>query len=80
MLIEPDELEDWWEKHWKDMPEFSSEDQSPHRSIIVHFTNKEDVEDFAKLMDQKISNKTQFIWYPGQEKLKLREMGWFDES
>lgn len=80
MLIEPDELEDWWEKHWKDMPEFSQEDQSPVQSILVHFYTKEDVQDFAKLVQQRITTRTRFIRFPNSENAKLREMGWFDES
>lgn len=80
MLIEPDELEDWWEKHWKDMPEFSQEDLTPVQSIIVHFYTKEDAQDFAELVGSRITSKTKFIRFPNSENAKLREMGWFDES
>jgi len=78
-MFDIEDLE-WWKEYWKDMPEFTSEELKPYQSIIVHFSTKEDVKEFSKLMDQRITNKTNYIWYPEQKKLKLREMGWFDES
>ena len=68
MLIDPNELEDWWEKHWKDMPEFSQEDLTPVQSIIVHFYTKEDAQDFAELVGSRITSKTKFK----KNKLKLK--------
>lgn len=53
-----------WRKHWKDMPEFHQEDLTSHRKIIIHFRNDEDVEEFAKLIDQKITPKQKSTWYP----------------
>lgn len=57
-----------WEKEWQNMPEFVQENQSSYKSIIVHFENKKDMNEFAKLMNQKINFKTKFIWYPKMEK------------
>lgn len=49
---------------WIGMPEFRSEDQTSHRKIIVHFRNDEDVEKFAKLIEQKITKKQPSLWFP----------------
>lgn len=73
-------VEKSWEKHWKGMPEFSQEDLEPYRSIKIHFYTKEDVEEFSELIQQRILDRTKFLWYPTTEKAKLRELGWFDES
>jgi len=53
-----------WQKEWKDMPEFHQEDLTSHRKIVVHFRNDQDVEDFAKLMNQKITPKQKSLWHP----------------
>ena len=49
---------------WKGMPEFHQEDLTPMHSINVRFKNAEDMENFAKLVDQKINLKTKTIWFP----------------
>lgn len=49
---------------WKDMPEFVQEDLTPFHAINVRFRNAEDMEEFAKLVDQKITKKTKTIWVP----------------
>jgi len=48
---------------WDGMPEFKQEDLMG-RSIIVHFKNNEDILAFAKLVEQNITGKTKYIWYP----------------
>ena len=58
---------DWWREHWKDMPEFVNEDQTSFKQVIVHFATREDMEAFAALVEQTITEKTQSIWYPEAE-------------
>ena len=53
-----------WEDEWQGMPEFIQEDQSPFKTIFVHFENREDMLLFAELVDQRLTTKTQSIWYP----------------
>ena len=53
-----------WEEEWQDMPEFVQENKLPFRTIYVHFKNEKDVEAFSKLIGQKISQRTKFVWYP----------------
>ena len=52
---------------WVDMPEFINDDLTSKRKIIVHFENDTDVNKFANLVKQKITDRTKFIWYPFKE-------------
>tara|TARA_R100000654_G_scaffold74349_2_gene108524 strand:- start:186 stop:455 length:270 start_codon:yes stop_codon:yes gene_type:complete len=54
----------YWSKHWKNMPEFKNEDKEPFQSIKVHFATKEDREQFSKLIDQPITDKTIYVHLP----------------
>lgn len=49
---------------WVGMPEFEQEDLSPYRTIHVHFQNEEDIQGFAQLVEQSITEKTRMLWYP----------------
>ena len=55
------------EKEWDDMPEFSQEDQTAFRRLIINFANEAAVNDFARLIDQHITDKTRSIWHPAAE-------------
>lgn len=52
---------------WQGMPEFEQEDLTPIKTLKVHFAAQEDIIAFAKLVKQKITDKTKFIWYPEAE-------------
>lgn len=60
-------------KEWRGMPEFEM-DNLIGRTIIVHFKEEKDVQKFAKLVGQKITNKTKYIWFPYQEKESLKNL------
>ena len=49
------------------MPEFVQEDLQPIQQIIISFATREDVEEFAELIEQKLTSKTKSIWYPKAE-------------
>lgn len=49
---------------WKGMPEFIQEKQKEYAKIIVRFDNEEDLQEFANLIGQKLTNKTKSIWHP----------------
>ena len=55
------------EKEWTGMPEFDQKDKTAFRSLLVHFKNQEDVDDFQKLIKQKLTDKTKSIWHPKLE-------------
>lgn len=52
---------------WQGMPEFDQQDKMGVRDIIVHFKTHGDVEEFARLLNQKISPKAKYIWFPEAE-------------
>ncbi len=92
--FEIDDLKDWGFKPyelgiagaadvnemWEGMPEFGSEDMGPVRTIKVNFATQGDVEIFAELLGQKITDKTRSIWYPEVERLDLTSEAYRDES
>jgi hypothetical protein len=49
---------------WKDMPEFVQDKQEPFAKIIVRFDSQEDLDEFSKLIGQKLTPKTKSIWHP----------------
>jgi len=74
-FYEPD-----WKKEWKDMPEFVQEDQTSGKSIIVHFKNRKDMDEFAELIDQNLTAKTKSIWYPKVKNEDLINLQYVDED
>lgn len=68
------------QKEWVGMPEFISEDRKPIQKIIVNFESREDVERFAQLTGQRLTTKTDSMWFPPKpfDKVKLRR--YVDES
>lgn len=59
---------------WKDMPEFEQENQKSFRRIIVHFASEQDVQEFSKVVYQKITDKTKYIWFPQQHIEDMTEL------
>lgn len=53
-----------WQEHWRGMPEFVQEKQKPYSQIVFRFVSEEDLQEFAKLIGQKLTNKTKSAWYP----------------
>ena len=51
---------------WEGMPDYQHGDETGVRDIIVHFASDADVQEFARVVGQKISDKTKFIWFPPQ--------------
>ena len=55
---------EWWEEEWQGMPEFVQENQTAFKSLIVNFADRQDMDNFTKLIGQRITINTQSIWYP----------------
>ena len=53
---------------WAGMPEYESEDISEIQSVKVNFLTQADIDDFAELVNQRITEKTRYIWFPRVEK------------
>ncbi len=60
------------EDEWVGMPEFNQE-EIEHFKLIVHFPNDDAVNKFSELVEQKITEKTKFIWFPKQEDVRQRD-------
>ena len=71
--------DDNWEKHWRGMPEFEQDDNSPWKTLKVHFKSEEDYKEFSKLIGQSLSNKTKSTWHPKQDITKNALFRWVEE-
>jgi hypothetical protein len=56
------------ENEWRGMPEFVQEKKEAYSKIIVRFDNEKDLQEFAKMIGQKLTNKTKSIWHPKLER------------
>ena len=61
-------------EEWLDMPEFSNDKDPHYQTIYLHFENEDDVNNFAELIDQNITDKTKSLWYPAKEKRLLKDL------
>lgn len=68
-----------WEKEWVGMPEFVQEDLLPKFSVKVNFETEADMYAFAKLVNQKITFKTQSIWFPKADIATAADKLWVDQ-
>lgn len=66
--------------HWKDMPEFVSENKQPVKTIIVGFANKEDMLRFSKIIGQEVTAKTRSIWFPKVENVPMFDKRYADKK
>ena len=69
-----------WKKHWVGMPEYTQEDNPTYKTIYVHFRNKDDYEEFAKLIEQHLTEKTKSIWHPKLDRTENALMRWIEED
>ena len=68
------------EHEWSGMPEFNNDDLSPKRQIILSFKTDEDVQLFAKLINQELTTKTKSVWFPKVNDLVQKDKAYSDES
>jgi hypothetical protein len=57
------DLQPSWIDEWQGMPEFIQEDQSPFKSITIHFRNQKDFDDFFSLINQTPTKRKSY-WFP----------------
>jgi hypothetical protein len=74
-LVEGDRVEDVW----KGMPEFENESIT-FRTILVHFEDQESIDNFAKHLNQTITSKTKFLWFPYKPETPFSECSVVDEK
>ena len=74
---------EWWEEHWRGMPEFNQPDVSPRHTIEVQFKTRADAESFSRLIGQTITptdKRTRSVWYPEAEIGRIAGRAWVDYS
>lgn len=65
------DVQEDWRNEWQGMPSFEKSEQRPHRSLIVHFANADDVIKFATLVGCKVTGETRYLWWP---EIKLKRV------
>ena len=56
-----------WELHWRGMPEFVQEALDPYRTVYIHFACKAHIQEFARLIGQRLTADTRSVWFPEAE-------------
>jgi hypothetical protein len=69
-----------WQEHWKGMPDFEQENKKPYKKLNVCFKTKKDFEDFRKLMEQPMTEKTKTIWYPAFDREANSLFSWVEDD
>lgn len=67
-------------KEWKGMPACDQQDLSAWKSVRVNFANAADLEAFAALVGQTLTEKTRSIWFPKAEIGTIADKRWVSES
>jgi hypothetical protein len=62
------------------MPDYNVVDLRPNRAIILNFKNDDDVAQFAKLIDQPITDKTRSLWFPKDEIASEKDRTWVSDE
>lgn len=61
---------------WSDLPGFTQDDATAHRTLKVHFASDADVAEFARLVGQSITEKTRSLWFPYVAPEKFIDKRW----
>lgn len=65
---------------WDGMPEFVQEKKEPFSKIIIRFDTEEDLKEFAKLINQKLTPKTKSIWFPFKSHWGAKKLVYVDDG
>lgn len=55
---------EYWKEEWQNMPEFMQEQAEAFTTIKVWFASEEDMQDFAEIIGQRVTELTKSIWFP----------------
>jgi hypothetical protein len=67
------------EDEWVGMPEAHNVDVQA-RQIVIHFKSAEDVQEFAELIGQTITDKTKYLWYPQEKPIVARKTKYVEQD
>lgn len=79
-LFEEELPESFYEKEWKDMPEFIMNPEIPILTIKISFKTNDDIDKFSKLINQKIYPNRENYWYPKLNRNAFSKFVYVDES
>jgi hypothetical protein len=69
------------DNEWEGMPEFENDDNlGDYLTIKIHFQDEESVRRLSGFIEQPITDKTKYIWYPKRENENLKNFRVSDES
>lgn len=74
-MFETLNIEEEWRKEWQDMPEFIIDTNEPFQTVKIHFRSREDRKNFEKLIGRKMTDQTQYVWYPENEEDTTEDTG-----
>lgn len=80
VLLEKQIGENDAEAEWVGMPEFNQQDKTAFRSFPVHFKDQEAVDQFAALINQNITDKTRYVWFPEIEIDRMADKEYVNED
>ncbi len=69
-----------WQEHWQGMPEYAHKDLRPFQQITLNFECREDVQAFAKLVGQRLTDETDTLWFPVKIPEVLKDKAYLSES
>ena len=67
------------DKHWIGMPEFEQNPNAPFKSIIVHCPTEDDYNRLSEVLEQPLTLKSKFAWFPYKEKDVNSLKRWIEE-
>lgn len=88
-IVEPQECEGQqaffaltpeWQREWEGMPEFVQNNNMPWKTLLVHFTCREDMLIFQDLIQQRFSKETKYVWFPEAEIGRAAHLRWAEEE
>jgi ParB-like chromosome segregation protein Spo0J len=65
---------------WEGMPEFKQEDETAFRTLIVHFLDRNAVDDFVQRIGQLITDQTKYIYHPKQVEIRTTHLRYISEE
>jgi len=70
-----------WREEWRDMPEFVMGNTEPFQKITISFKSLEDVKKFGELIGQRVTSKTDSLWFPKPDDyIAPKNFRYMDES
>lgn len=65
---------------WEGMPEFIQPKKEEFKKLIIRFESEADYNEFAELINQKLTPKTKSIWHPFKSHWGIEKKVYVDES